>query len=276
MTTDKAPAPSSMADIGAEFADTSEDVFAREEQFQILKIRELAVEPMPEETMTSRQINWESPEFQAVYGPGPGAMGGFPSLKIGVEGVDVKFAFAADGIKRIWVPLYGDQPDKLGQRRGRRSHAHIITLAFEKVYKVRPFGVDIQNDLLGRVARWGQHLGDMELDGDTIEWAWDIPREAYAADFEYDGPVRTIQGTQDGATPAFGAAQVSEDEGNALVVAAVIGLGVDDTAGASQKVMAVQGLPQEWYSAAADQSVLRLAGERELIHAGDDGKVEAA
>jgi len=275
MTTDTGAPPTSMADVGAAFADTGEDVFAREEQFQILRIKELGVDAMPEETMAARQINYESPEFQAVYGSGAGAMGGFPSLKLGVEGLDVKFAFAADAIKRIWVPLYGDAPDKLGKRRGRRSHIHIVTLAFEKVYKVRPFGVDIQKSLLGKVGRWGQHLGDMELGNETIEWAWDVPREAYPDDFAYDGPVREITGNQEATAPSLGTDQLGEDEANVLVVAAVVDLAVDDTVEASERVMAIVGLPQEWYTAAADQGVLRLAGERKLITA-EDGKVAAA
>lgn len=243
--------------------------FAREERREILQIAELATVAMPDDVMERQQINYKSEAFRGAYSQG------YPALLIGLKGVSVSYDFAPDKILRIYVPLYGSDPDKLGQLKGRNSRAHITREAFKAVFGLTPFGRENQAKLIGRTAIWGQHLGDAVLAGQAREWAWDVPREALAPDYKYEGQVRSIQGR--GAPGAggttVGTPALAEPQANAKIVELLVGLSSIDAEIANKRILETPGLPDKYYTRATQGNVLQLAHEDGLITADDDGKV---
>lgn len=271
MTTDTAPvAGSAFGDLQQEFQDPK--AFAREERIDIFQIAELAVVAAPEDWMERRQINFKAEDFRAAFPDG------LPCLLIGFKGISVSFDFAADKIRRIYIPLMDFQGEKMGRRKGRSSQIHVTNEAFTQVFKISPFGRDNQAKLIGRIARWGQHLGDSVMEGQAREWAWDIPREALPVGFVYDGPVRSVQ-SQGGGTQAegsvIGTAQLDDSAAIQKVKDILHGRDGMDAAGANQAVLDTPGLPSEWYDAATGGSVLRYAFDKGLITPGQNGTVAA-
>jgi hypothetical protein len=265
---------SAFADLDAEFADTQNDIWKREEQKTLAQIVELETVAMPAQLLEARQIDADSDEFKQAYGAD-----GLPCLMIGLKGIDVDYAYAEDHIRRIYIPLMGDRPGKFGERKGRRSQSHIVAEAFVEVFKVRPFGTENRERIIGAKVLWGQHLGEATIDDEKREWAWDVPRRRLPDDFEYDGQVRILEardgGNTSGASSA-GTEQMSDEDAEASILGAIVGLNKDDVSGASAKVYDIAGLPSEWYSAAAQDTVFVLAHEKGLIGVDDDGNVIAA
>jgi len=262
--------------IAQEFNDPK--AFAREEQFTLFRLAKVGPEFASEDWMDRRQINYDSQAFRDAF------PNGFPVLHIGLQGVDVRFVGGGivDNTRDVYIPLYNDSGERMGQRKGRRSHMHIFQEAFTACFKVPPLSPEAQK-VVGTVALWGQHLGamdDPDQPGQQREWAWDVPREAKAPDFQYDGPVREIilrSGDGDSTAATAGTAvtvQLSEDESNAAAQAALIGLDASDVQGHTAAILNVKGLTDDWYEAAQAKAAGALAHERKLILA-ENGKIVA-
>lgn len=258
-----------LASIAAEFSDPK--AFAREEQFTLFRLVKLAPEFASEDWMDRRQINYDSSAFRAAF------PNGLPVLHVGLQGVDVKFIGGGivDNTRDVFIPLYNDSGERMGQRKGRRSHIHIFQEAFTAVFKVPPLDPKAQA-LIGTVALWGQHLGDMDdpdQPGQKREWAWDVPREAKAPDFKYEGPVREIvmrSAEGDSAAATVGTAvvaQLTEEESDAAAANALIGLPAADVEAHTAAIMGIQGLTDAWYEAAQQKAAGAYAHDRGLIEA---------
>lgn len=274
MTTEAAtqlsPEEQLLAQVGEQFAGNVEgqkDVFAREERRFIGRTEKMEMAFMPEDVLERSQIDYKSDAFKAAYPHGLAA------LHIVVKGVDVKFTGVPDEALHLWIPLFGDRPENYGKPKGRRSKAHVISEAFEAVYKRRPYGAENHRFLTGQVAEWGQHLGEATIEGDKREWGWDIPRRALPADYKHEGPVREIPiGRRDegGAASVAGVAEMSDDEAFEAMVAAVTGLEATERDEASTRILNIQGLPQKFTTAAIDGTILRVLGENKKIEAVDN------
>lgn len=252
-------------------ADKKTDPYARQERKFLGETVILETTYMPKDQLERSQIDADSPEFKAAY------PNGLPCLHIGVKGLDVVFTGVPDQTLHLYIPVMGDRPEQYGKAKGRRSRAHITSEAFESCWKLRPYGRENQQKLIGQKAEWGQHLGDAEIDGDKREWQWDIPRKALPISFKYEGPVREINiapRQQDGGSgaTAVGVAELSEDEAVERVLAAVLGLDDTDAMTASTRVLEIQGLPGDYNQAAVEGKIFAFLGKKGLILS-ESGKV---
>jgi hypothetical protein len=257
------------AALESEYADPNSDVFARTEMFNVNQIASIDTVAAPEDFLRSRQVDTTGEEFRQTFPEG------VPTLRIALKGLSVKYNFDASGEKVILIPLQDIRPGKMGERRKRGSQLHVTLEAFDNVFGLRPFGEANRAKLVGRKASWGQHLGSADIDGEKREWAWDVPRDALAADYEYDGIVKVVGGGNTTGA-GVGVTQLSEEESNAAVVAVIVGLAVEGgETEAAEKVMGIEGLASEWYTAASSGETLKTAHSRGLI-AAKAGKVTKA
>lgn len=249
------------------------DAFAREERKFIGRIKILETAFMPEEILERRQIDYASDDFKQAYPHG------LMALHIAVEGISVQFTGVPDSLLHLWVPMMDDRPAKYGQPKRRRSNLHIVSEAFESVWKMRPFGAENQGKLVGQVAEWGQHLGDGEIEGDKREWAWDIPRKVLPVSFKYEGPVREInvapRAAGGGAVAnTSSVVELSDDEAIAAMIAAVNGLPVEDLAECASRILSIPGLPGKWNQHALEGTVMRELGMAQFITAVEENGVQ--
>lgn len=278
MTTDTAvlnPTAAQIAELEKAFigGDGQQDAFARTERRFIGQTTLIETAFMPKDVLERNQIDYDSDEFKAAY------PNGLLALHIAIKGVSVKFTGVTDEQLHIWIPLYSDRPESYGKAKGRRSKAHVVSEAFEAVYKRRPYGSENQKFLTGQIAEWGQHLGDAEIQGDKREWAWDIPRKALPSNFKYEGPVTEINiapRTTDtgGAASGPGAvAEMSEEEAIEKMIEAILGLPIDARDEASARILRIPGLPAQWNQEALEGTVLRRLGKEGYIDASGDDTV---
>ena len=261
------------ADLEAELQ--SPDAFKREELFSFNTVVELEIVPADEDWMSRRNINFNSPEFKQLF------PSGYPVLKIGRRGVDVRYKFSADEVARDYIPIYNHPGESNpGRRKGRRSRLQITVDAFQKVYGVPPIGADNQARIIAAgPAQWGQYLGEFTPAGqsESTEWAWPIPRKLMPQGWKYDGEVRDIEGTaaasDSGAAGTVGTAQLSAEESLAKVVEALVGLDAADLQAARDAVMNIPGLTQDWYDAATDGNPAAKALDAGAPITNDDGKI---
>lgn len=250
--------------------------FDRTERRQICTVEELEVVPADEDWLARRQYDFRSPQWQALFPEG------YPVLKIGLRGVDVRFAFSVDEINRVYIPIrhpLGHQ--KAGKVKGRNSQLHIVLDALKQVYGANPFiAADAAKVLAAPPAVWGQHLGDMDVEGESQkrEWGWDIPRELLPATFKYQGEVRIIQGraseTGNGSGSAVGTAQLSDAESDEAVAEALVGLEGADFKAHEAAVLGLKGLSGGWYDlVTSGGNVAQTAAEKGLIVALEDGTI---
>lgn len=235
--------------------------FARTEFTSIRRVIEVAVKPMPEDIMTLRRIPHESAEFKAMFPQG------YNSLYVLTEGIDVYQE--PDNKIELWVPLFGTDAGKMGQPKGRNSQAHVTIAAFQAVYGVSPIGKANQEKLTGKVANWGQHLGGATIEGQQVEWGWDVPRTRLPDTFKYEGEVRHLKprGGAAAAGGAVGTTELSGDDLKARLAEILTGYTPEQVADANTKVIEEAGLPDEWYAEARkpDGNVMAKAFQAGII-----------
>jgi len=269
LTSPNTPVGTTAAAADAFFS--SSDAFKRTEMQAMNEIVSLTLAPMPEDMALRRQIPINDEDFKATFPEG------FTCLRVEVAGID-KY-YEPDNRRVTYIPLFGHQGAALGRPKGRRSQAHIFYDAFEKAFGFRPTGADGRKRAEGLKAQWGQHLGEAEIEGETREWGWDVPKTRLPDNYKYAGEVQRVKAFAAGGGESgggVGTAELSADEANAALVTAFKGLEATDTTSAAAKVMEIQGLPGEWYqAAAAGENVLAKAHGLGIIEAGEDGKVIA-
>lgn len=268
-------APNTPVGTSAEAADaffSSGDAFKRTEMEAKNEIVSIELGPMPEDMARRRQIPLDDADFKATFPQG------FTCLVVTVAGID-KF-YEPDNRRVTYIPLYGHQGAALGRPKGRRSQAHIFMDAFEKCFGFRPVGADGRARAKGLKAQWGQHLGEAEIEGETREWGWDVPKTRLPDNYQYTGEVTRVKafaaagGGEAGGGGGVGNVELSEAEANAAIATALTGLDPKGEVEAAQRIMAITGLPLEWYQAAsAGENILAKAHKAGLIAAGEDGKV---
>jgi len=254
-------------DLDAQFLDPK--AFAREEQKDYYKLVALDTVPAPEDWMTRRNIAYESAAFKAAY------PNGLPCLMLGLQGISVKFEGLENNTRYVYIPMQGTDPDKYGERKGRRTQLNIVTEAFVAVYGIRPFGSENRQKLIGRVDLWGQHLGEMQADGETREWGWDVPRQKLPDGFKYEGDIRIVQARQAETAGGVGTPALSEQDIRTAVQGALVGLSGVEAEVASERILAIKGLPDDWYNAAMSGSVLAFAVKQGVVMAEDGVAVPA-
>lgn len=262
-----AQAENNFADLEQELA--GDNAFAPEEMFNLLEIASITTGSMPEDTMTARQVDFTSESHKASFPQG------IPCLILGLKGLDVHFAFAEDGVKTIYIPMVNFNGPNIGKRKGEGSQVHIISEAFDAVFGIKPLGEANRAALLGRKARWGQHIDSFTPKGQRkVAWKWDVPRTALPDDFVYEGEIRTVGG---GGTTAegVGVVELTSEEAMARVLDVVIGENVNDNEAICDKVLDISGLPNDTVNAAIDRTLLRLLKDEDYIDAGPDGVITA-
>jgi hypothetical protein len=248
-----------------------EDPFKREEMRKILRIKKVSVDPLPNAWLERRQVDITHPDFRSAYPEG------VPGLHVVAEGVSV--FYEPDNTYELWVPIMGIKPEQYGRRLTRRSQIHYTTEAFKSAFGFPPFGAENQKRLEGKVAMWGQQLGSMEADGETREWGWDIPRQAYPDDYKFEGTPQVIKlRAAEGAAVAASSTvvELSDTDADAAVVAAVTGLEPTDEPTAAERVKNIPGITSKWIEQALENKVMETAYANGLIVLDEDKKVIAA
>lgn len=257
------PAGTSAEDAAALFGggQSGVDPFARTEFSSIRRIKSVTMKAMPEDIMQRRRVPYDTAEFKSVF------PNGYICLYVVSEGVDV--FYEPDNETDEFIPLFNTRDGKMGEPAGRNSHAHIYLEAFQKVFGFRPIGSDNQAKAAGLVASWGQHLGDAAIEGQKVEWAWDIPRVRLPDNYEYTGEVRRQKPRGGAAGAPGGPVGMVELGGDALrdaIVTALTGLNPMQLTEAAQKINETPGLTDEWYNTArSGESVLQKAYDAGFI-----------
>lgn len=128
-------------DTGAQSADLlsgidvegieSGKAFARNEIESIVRVVSWEVVPADERFLEAKRYDFRSPAWRELF------PAGFPVIDIGLEGINVDFAFAADHVKHVQIPIRFELGHaKAGRTRGRGSQLHVVNDAFKQVYEI--------------------------------------------------------------------------------------------------------------------------------------------
>jgi hypothetical protein len=246
-----------------------DDAFDPEEMVSINRVLSVTGISMPERMMEARNLKPDSDEFKAQF------PNGIACLDIALEGIDVEYDFGEGNIRHVVVELVNFQGKNIGKYKTEGSKLHITSQAFEDVLGTSIFGKDNRDNLAGRVARWGQHMDKAEIDGKTVSWAWDIPREALENDFTYSGEVRKIQGraqkeASGTASASAGTAEMSDDDAKRAILEVIVGQKMDSGDELTPLVMAIEGLPNEFAQICLQDTLLQSIFELGLVDAEAD------
>lgn len=238
--------PESVQDLEAHFQD--EKAFAPTEFFELCEVVAVTTIAMPQRMLEARGIDPASDWYKEHFG----AIGGIQCVDIALRGIDVKYAYSDDELRHVTIPMVNFSGDNIGRPKGENSQLHITNEAWKKVFGVSLFGSANREAVAGRKARFGQHMGRADIDGDTRTWRWPVPREGLPADFEYKGEVRVLQGRAGGdagSSNGAGAAAsntLSDEDALDAVMKAIVGKPLAEADDIYRELARLQGLPSSY------------------------------
>jgi hypothetical protein len=256
LTTDT-QTPKSFDELEQHFAE--ENAFDPKEMFNINEIVSVETVAMPERMLKARNIDPDDDAFKALFPEG------IPCIDIALRGLDVNYQFDDSGLRHVTVEIVNFQGENAGKPKGQNSHVHVLQESFREVYGNGLFGPENRKALIGRKARWGQHFGKAEFDGQRRTWAWDVPRSILPDDFEWTGDVRTVGRKEDSGATSVGASELSEEAALTQILGIAAGKPTDAGETINTDVLKIPGLPNKYVEAAAGGTLLADLFEESLI-----------
>jgi hypothetical protein len=271
-TTDPGAASAAVFD-GAEAHFQSNEAFKPTEFFELREIVAIDVVAFPEAALVKFGINVTSDEFRAAFPQG------VPTLRITVRGIDVEYAWDPDRVKRIEIPMYNYDGKNFGKPKGENSQLELVLLAFQRVFGVKPLGAENRAKLIGKKARWGQHIGkgDVTVRTGGVEaktWRWDVPREALPDNYAYSGPVKILgAGSGDaGSAAPVATNELDVDSAVEAILTTIAGHPVTNAQALMEATLSIKGLPQRYVEMAINKTLLQELANAGLIDQ-QDGKI---